>query len=162
MSAIIKEVYDAFKSAGVSEEQATAAAQAIPLSRELVTQSDLSEFQTLVKSDFSEFQTIIKNDNGEFQAQVRSDLSGFRAEFKSDVDALDTKIEALRAELKNDIDALDTKIEKLRAELKNDIATLRAETRADLKDLELRMTRKFYAAVGLVVAGIKALDFLIG
>ena len=71
MSAIVKEVYDAFRSAGVSDEQATAAAQAIPLTDELAT-------------------------------------------------------------------------------------------KADMKDLELRMTVKLYSALALVVAGIKALDFLIG
>ena len=71
MSAIVKEVYDAFRSAGVSDEQATAAAQTIPLTDELAT-------------------------------------------------------------------------------------------KADLKGLELRMTVKFYSALALVVAGIKALDFLIG
>ena len=31
-----------------------------------------------------------------------------------------------------------------------------------MKDLELRLTLKFFAAVGLAVAGIKALDLLIG
>lgn len=71
MSAIVKEVYDAFRSAGVSDAEATAAAQAIPLTGELATKSDI-------------------------------------------------------------------------------------------KELELRMTVKFYTALALVVAGIKALDFLIG
>ena len=71
MSAIVKEVYDAFRSAGVSDEQATAAAQAILLTDELAT-------------------------------------------------------------------------------------------KADLKGLELRMTVKFYSALAVAVAGIKALDFLVG
>ena len=71
MSAIVKEVYDAFRSAGVSDEQATAAAQTIPLTDELAT-------------------------------------------------------------------------------------------KADLKGLELRMTVKFYSALAVAVAGIKALDFLVG
>ena len=93
MSAIIKEVYDAFRSAGVSDEQAVAAALAIPPSGELATKSD---------------------------------------------------------------------IRALRAEFKGDIRELRADTRSDMKDLELRMTLKLFAAVGMAVAGIKALDFLIG
>ena len=82
MSAIVKEVYDAFRSAGVSDAEATAAAQAIPLTGALATKGDINE--------------------------------------------------------------------------------LRAELKSDMKELELRMTVKFFAAVGLVVAGIKALDFLIG
>ena len=82
MSAIVKEVYDAFRSAGVSDAEATAAAQAIPLTGALATKGDINE--------------------------------------------------------------------------------LRAELKSDMKELELRMTVKFYTALALVVAGIKALDFLIG
>ena len=100
MSAIIKEVYDAFRSAGVSDEQAAAAALAIPPSGDLATKSDIS---------------------------------------------------ALRAEFKGDI-----------TEVHSEIRELRADTRADLKELELRMTVKLFAALGMAVAGIKALDFLIG
>ena len=104
MSAIIKEVYDAFRSAGVSDELATAAAQAVPSRDEMATKRDIAE---------------------------------------------------LRAELKGDI-------ANLRAELKGDILELHGEISCNMKDLELRMTRRFFAAVGLIVAGIKALDFLIG
>ena len=111
MSAIIKEVYDAFRSAGVSDEQAAAAALAIPPSGELATKSDISEL---------------------------------RFEFKGD-------ISALRAEFKGDITGVHSEIRELRA-----------DTRADLKELELRMTVKLFAALGMAVAGIKALDFLIG
>ena len=111
MSAIIKEVYDAFISAGVSDEQAAAAALAIPPSSELATKSDIREL---------------------------------RAEFKGD-------ITELRSELKGDIAALHSEIRELRS-----------DTKSDMKDLELRMTVKFFASVGLVIAGIKALDFLIG
>ena len=93
MSAIIKEVYDAFRSAGVSDELAAAAAQAIPPSGELATKSDVRE---------------------------------------------------------------------LRAEIRAEIAELRADTRSDMKALELRMTVRLFASVGMVIAGIKALDFLIG
>ena len=103
MSAIVKEVYDAFRSAGVSDAEATAAAQAIPLTGELATKGDIGV--------------------------LRADIGGVRA----DIDGVRAYIDGVRAELKHDI-----------------------------KELELRMTIKFYAAVGLVVAGVKALDFLIG
>lgn len=78
MSAIVKEVYDAFRSAGVSDEQATAAAKAVPLADNLATRAD--------------------------------------------------------------IDAL----------------------RAEMKVLELRMTIKLFTGLGMAVATVKALDFLIG
>ena len=93
MSAIVKEVYDAFRSAGVSDAEATAAAQAIPLAGELATKGDINELRT----------------------ELRAEIKGVRAELNS-----------------------------------------------NMKELELRMTVKFFAAVGLGVAGIKALDFLIG
>lgn len=41
MSAIVKEVYDAFISAGVSDEQATAAARAIPEIDDLARKADI-------------------------------------------------------------------------------------------------------------------------
>ncbi|MDE0063896.1 MAG: integrase [Gammaproteobacteria bacterium] len=78
MSAIVKEVYDALRSAGVSDEQATAAAKAVPLADNLATRAD--------------------------------------------------------------IDAL----------------------RAEMKVLELRMTIKLFTGLGMTVATVKALDFLIG
>ena len=98
MSAIVKEVYDAFRSAGVSDAEATAAAQAIPLIGQLATKADINE--------------------------LRTEIGGVRAELR-------TRTSGLRAALKN-----------------------------DMKELELRMTVKFFTGAGLVVAGIKALDFL--
>ena len=38
----------------------------------------------------------------------------------------------------------------------------RVATRPSIRELDLRMTVKFHTAVGLVVAGIKALDLLVG
>ena len=103
MSTIVKEVYDAFRSAGVSDAEATAAAQAIPLTSELATKGDIGV--------------------------LRADIDGVRAE----VDGVRTEVDGVRTELQR-----------------------------DMKELELRMTVKFYTAVGLVVAGIKALDVVIG
>ena len=137
MSAIIKEVYDAFRSAGVSDEQATAAAQAVPSSSELANKGDIKALHSELKSDI-----------GALRTEVKSDIGALRTVFKSDIGAL-------RTEVKNDIGAL-------RTVFKSDIRALRAETSNDMKDLELRMTIKFFAAVGVAVAGIKALDFLIG
>ena len=118
MSAMVKEVYDAFRSAGVSDEQATAAALAVPPRDELATKTDIAELRT----EFAE----------------------------------------LRMEVKTDIAELRTEFAELRTEVKTDIGELRADTRCDMKDLEMRMTHRFYAAIGLAVAAIKALDFLLG
>ena len=137
MSAIIKEVYDAFRSAGVSDDQATAAAQAIPSSGELANKGDIKALHSELKSDINALRTEFKSDIGALCTEFKSDIGALCTEFKSDIGAL-------------------------RTELKSDNRALSAEIRSDMKDLELRMTIKFFAAVGMAVAGIKALDFLIG
>ncbi|MDE0001195.1 MAG: hypothetical protein OXQ29_00685 [Rhodospirillaceae bacterium] len=103
MSAIVKEVYDAFRSAGVSDEQATAAARSIPISESLATKADIGD--------------------------VRAEIGELR-----------------------------TEMGELRTELLTEIGAVRTE----MKDLELRMTVKFFTGLGIAVAGVKALDFLIG
>ena len=61
MSAIIKEVYDAFRSAGVSDEQATAAAQAVPSSSELANKGDIKALHSELKSDIGALRTVFKS-----------------------------------------------------------------------------------------------------
>ena len=96
MSAVVKEVYDAFRSAGVTDELATAAAQSIPVSTDLATRADVRD--------------------------LRAEISAVRAELGAEIGSV----------------------------------------RAEMKHLELRMTIKLYSALGVAVAGVKALDFLIG
>ena len=96
MSTIVKEIYDAFLSAGVSEKQATAAAQLIPTSTSVATKADIGD--------------------------VRAEIADLRTELRTEIGAV----------------------------------------RAEMKGVELRMTVKFYTALGVAVAGVKALDFLIG
>ena len=148
MSAIIKEVYDAFRSAGVSDEQATAAAQAIPSNGELATRGDIKALHSKLKNDINALHSELKNDVNALHSELKNDINALRTDFENEIGAL-------RAEFKSDIGAL-------RTEFKSDIKALRAETGSDMKDLELRMTVKFFTAVGLAVAGIKALDFLVG
>ena len=135
MSAIVKEVYDAFRSAGVSDEQATAAALSIPISENLATKADIGEVRVEIG--------VLRTDVGELRTEV--------GELRTEVGELRTDVGELRTELRTDIG-------ELRLELRTEIGTVRAET----KDLELRMTVKFFAGLGVAVAGIKALDFLLG
>lgn len=158
MSAMVKEVYDAFRSAGVSDEQATAAALAVPPRDELTTKTDFAKFRTEVKSDFAEFRTEVKSDI----AELRTEFAELRSEVKTDIAEFRTEFAELRMEVKTDIGEFRTEFAELRTDVKTDIGELRAETRCDMKDLEMRMTHRFYAAIGLAVAAIKALDFLLG
>ncbi|MDE0367028.1 MAG: DUF1640 domain-containing protein [Gammaproteobacteria bacterium] len=165
MSAMVKEVYDAFRSAGVSDELATAAALAVPPRDELATKTDFAKFRTEVKSDFAEFRTEVKSDIAELRtefAELRTEFAELRSEVKTDIAELRTEFAELRTEVKTDIGEFRTEFAELRTEVKTDIGELRADTRCDMKDLEMRLTHRFYAAIGLAVAAIKALDFLLG
>ncbi len=132
MSAIVKEVYDAFRSAGVSDEQATAAAQSIPIATGLATKADISDIHVEI-------------------GEVRAEIGELRAEINAARAELGAEIGSVRAEL-------GAEIGSVRAELGAEIGAVRAE----MKHLELRMTIKLYSALGVAVAGVKALDFLIG
>ena len=72
---ILKEVYDAFISAGVSDEQATAAAAALAIqpSGGLATKSDVRELRALFKSDIKELRAEVKRDIAELRADTHSD-----------------------------------------------------------------------------------------
>ena len=103
MSAIIKEVYDAFRSAGVSDEQATAAAQAIPSNGELADKGDIKAVHSELKSDITALHTEVKNDITALRAELKNDISTLRAEVKSD-------IKALRAETRGDMKDLELRM----------------------------------------------------
>lgn len=49
MSTMVKEIYEAFENAGVDEELAVAAAQAVPFAEDLATKADL----LVLKSDLA-------------------------------------------------------------------------------------------------------------
>ena len=117
MSAMVKEVYDAFRSAGVSDEQAAAAALSVPPRNELATKTDIGNLRT----EFTELK-------GEF-AKLRMEVDG--------------KFTELRAEVKSDIADLRAEVKTNTTELRSEIRELRADTRSDMKDLELRLTLKF-------------------
>ena len=68
MSTMVKEIYEAFKSAGVDDELAAAAAQAVPSAEDLATKGDIAE----LKGELAELK-------GEF-AELKGDFAGLRGE----------------------------------------------------------------------------------
>ena len=68
MSTMVKEIYEAFKNAGVDEELAVAAAQAVPSAEDLATKGDL----VVVKSDL----VALKGD----VAVLKGDLAALKAD----------------------------------------------------------------------------------
>lgn len=102
MSAIIKEVYDAFRSAGVSDEQAAAAALAIPPRDELATKTDVGNLRT-------EF-TTLKSDFAKHRNEVKADIAELRAEVKSDITGLRSDVRELRADTRSDMKDLELRL----------------------------------------------------
>lgn len=102
MSAMVKEVYDAFRSAGVSDEQAAAAALSVPPRNELATKTDIGNLRT----EFTELR-------GEF-AKLRMEVDGkfteLRAEVKTNTTELRSEIRELRADTRSDMKDLELRL----------------------------------------------------
>ena len=69
MSTMIREIYEALKAAGVPDEQASAAAEAVAPKREVATKTDIADD---VRTDFTDLRT-------EFTA-LRTDFAVLRGE----------------------------------------------------------------------------------
>ena len=70
MSLMVAEVYKALLSAGAPEEEARAAASAIPVAKDLATKQDIAELRSELKQDIAELRSELKQDI----AELRSDL----------------------------------------------------------------------------------------
>ena len=100
MSAIVKEVYDAFRSAGVPDEQATAAARSIPISENLATKADIGYVRAeigVLRTEIGDLRTEmgdLRTEMGELRTEMRTEIGGLRTELR-------TEIGAVRAEMKD-------------------------------------------------------------
>ena len=59
MSLMVAEVYKALLSAGAPEEEACAAASAIPIAKDLATKQDITELRSELKQDIAELKQDI-------------------------------------------------------------------------------------------------------
>ena len=73
MSAIVKEIYDAFISAGVSDQQATAAARTIPSIDDIAKSADMNA----LRADM---------------VVLRADMDALRVELKGEMKALELRV----------------------------------------------------------------------
>ena len=80
MGIMVSEVYEALIDAGASEAKAKAAAEAIPVSEQLTTKTDLAG----VKADL---------------AEVKVDLAGVKADLKAEIGEVRTQVAALEAKV---------------------------------------------------------------
>ncbi|MCE2392551.1 MAG: hypothetical protein J4G09_13910 [Proteobacteria bacterium] len=116
---MISEVYKAFLKAGVSDDMARSAAEAIPHAATLATRQDLAGQGAMLKQDL----VLLRS-------ELKQDMADLRSEFKQDM-------AALRSELAQDMG-------ELRSEFKRDRAELRSEFRQGLALMEVRLTNRLY------------------
>ena len=103
MTTMISEVYSAFRTAGVPEQDARKAAEALS-SENLATKNDITE----VKQDITE---------------VKQDIT----EVKQDIIEVKQEITELKQELTNNITEVDQRLTGNITEVRNDIAQLQRE-----------------------------------
>jgi len=83
MAVIVKEIYDAFRSAGVSDEQATAAGKVVPMVENLATKSDLIALRNELRTEFrNELQKLRDELSAEFRKELQAEIASVRAEMK--------------------------------------------------------------------------------
>lgn len=87
MGIMVSEVYEALIDAGASEAKAKAAAEAIPVSEQLTTKTDLAG----VKADLAEVKVDL--------AEVKVDLAGVKADLKAEIGEVRTHVAALEAKV---------------------------------------------------------------
>ena len=110
------------------------------------------ESNLATKTDVANIQRDIES----LRKDTKTDIEQLRAATKTDVANIQRDIESLRKDTKTDI-------EQLRAATKTDIAQLQQATKADLAQMETRLTRwvvgmtatTILAFVGIVAAFIK-------
>ena len=84
MGIMVSEVYEALIDAGASEAKAKAAAEAIPVSEQLTTKTDLAG----VKADLAEAKAELKAEIGEVKAELKAEIG----EVRTQIAALEAKV----------------------------------------------------------------------
>ncbi len=95
MGIMVSEVYEALIDAGASEAKAKAAAEAIPVSEQLTTKTDLAG----VKADLAEAKAELKAEIGEVKAELKAEIGEVKAELNAEIGEVRTQIAALEAKV---------------------------------------------------------------
>ena len=114
---------------------------------EVATKADLEHLEhaltTRFEASIAKLQSSTQSDIGRLEASTQSDIGRLEASMKSDIGHLE-------ASMKSDVERLETSI-----------ATLEASTKTAIALSESRVTSKLWWAIGLLVAILKALDYLL-
>jgi len=76
MSTMIAEVYEAFKEAGVSENNAMAASKAIADKESLASKEDLTQTKAELKEDLAHMKAELKEDIRQLEIKLKDNMNG--------------------------------------------------------------------------------------
>ena len=129
----------------VHGEVATKKADLEHLEHALTTrfEASIAKLQSSTQSDIGRLEASTQSDIGRLEASMKSDIGHLEASMKSDVERLETS-------MKSDVERLETSI-----------STLETSTKTAIALSESRVTSKLWWAIGLLVAILKALDYLL-
>ena len=109
------------------------------------------------REDIREMKQDISESFNQFSGELKEDLHEFRVEFKADL--RETELKLLK-----EIEGVRKETKEMELRLMGEIEGVRRET----KDLEVKLTREINRAkiwmissVGIIIAAIKALDFIL-
>jgi hypothetical protein len=114
MSTMLKEVYDALKEAGASEEKASAAAVA-------VAAYSLDRGNLATKEDIARLERATKEDITQLERATKEDITRFERATKEDIGQLKEAIARLELVTKDDIADLRTELRTTHAKLAAEI-----------------------------------------
>ena len=117
-------------------------------------EASIAKLQSSTQSDIGRLEASTQSDIGRLEASMKSDIGHLEASMKSDVERLETSI-------KSDVERLETSIKSDVKRLETSIATLETSTKTAIALSESRVTSKLWWAIGLLVAILKALDYLL-
>ena len=112
MATMISEVYSAFRTAGVPEQEARKAAEALS-AENLATKNDVAEVKQALSSDIAEVRQELANSIAEVRQELASSIAEVRQELASSI-----------AEVRQE---LASSIAKIRQELTSEISEVKRE-----------------------------------
>jgi len=85
---MISEVYDAFRSAGVAEEKARAAAEALS-AEQLATKADIARLEQVTRGDIAKLEGVTKADIARLEGVTKADIARLEGVTKADIARLE-------------------------------------------------------------------------
>jgi hypothetical protein len=138
MATMISEVYDAFRSVGVPEDKARAAAEALS-EEQLATKADIARLEKVTTSEIAKLEGATKADIARLEKVATSEIAKLEGATKADIARLEK--------------VTTSEIAKLEKTTTSEIAKLEASTRADSARVERELLVVKWM-LGLVIVSV--------